>query len=231
MYEVPYGTHVVNESDGLVRIWVPSEQAYDTLYDMRVVPGDRWQLAPLSAPIVCDPSSYAQVLDTGHVTIDGVPLRWLTVDHHYLLDGSEYTVWTDTIIERMGLNLSYFTPHELCNAAADGGEGGPLRCYSDAEISFNRFEPWSCEFVLTVSEATAEHRAGLVPLGDGAYRVQLPATEGVTQFTLFDASGRQLQQRTVHDGDVIVMAQQGLGIYHFLDQQAQVIGSGRLVWT
>jgi hypothetical protein len=47
---------------------------------------------------------------------------------------------------------------------------------------------------------------------------------------LFDASGRQLQQRSVHDGDVIVMAQQGLGIYHFLDQQAQVIGRGRLVW-
>jgi hypothetical protein len=70
----------------------------------------------------------------------------------------------------------------------------------------------------------------LVPLGDRAYRVQLPATEGAVQFTLFDASGRQLQQRSVHDGDVIVMAQQGLGIYHFLDQQAQVIGRGRLVW-
>ncbi len=230
MDEVPYGTHVVNESDGLVRIWVPSEEAYDTLYDMRAVPGDRWQLAPLSAPIVCDSTSFAQVLDTGHVTIDGLALRWLAVDHHYLLDGSEYTVWTDTIIERMGLNLSYFTPHEICNGAVDGGEGGPLRCYSDAEISFNRFEPWACEFVLAVSEATAEQGARLVPLGGGAYRVQLPAAEGAVQFTLFDASGRQLQERSVRDGDVIVMPQQGMGVYQFLDTQAQVIGRGRVVW-
>ncbi|HRO99979.1 MAG TPA: T9SS type A sorting domain-containing protein [Flavobacteriales bacterium] len=223
MYEVPYGTHVVNESEGLVRIWVPSEQAYDTLYDMRVVPGDRWQLAPLSAPIVCDPSSYAQVLDTGHVTIDGVPLRWLTVDHHYLLDGSEYTVWTDTIIERMGLNLSYFTPHELCNAAADGGEGGPLRCYSDAEIGFNRFEPWSCEFVLSVADKPLPIEKLAVWPNPGNDDLHLdPAGRPLLSVELRDALGRTVLERmSTLNNNPIDVSSLAPGTYVVLARTAQ----------
>lgn len=219
---------VVNESNGLVRIWVPHQQAYDTLYDMRALPGERWQLPPLPAPIICDSTSYAQVVDTGHVSIDGVSLRWLAVEHHYLLDGAEYTVWADTIIERIGLNLSFFTPHGVCNAAVDAGGEGPLRCYSDGEISFNRFEPWSCEFVLGVADVADGRAAGLVPMGDGAYRVQLPATDGAVQFTLFDAAGRHLLARSVRDGDVLILTPQGVGIYQFMDHQQQLIGKGRV---
>jgi hypothetical protein len=226
----PRSPLIVRENGGLVRIWEAGRNAFTLLYDMNALPGDQWTMALPNNWHVCDTASFVQVLDTGTIEVDEVPLRWLAVERHYILDGAEWFVQADTVVERIGYTTDYFVPHEACNAALDGDEGRALRCYTDDVISYKRIQPWSCESLLAMSEVTAEHRAGLVPLGDGAYRVQLPATEGGTQFTLFDLSGRQLQQRSVRDGDVIVMAEQGVGIYHFLDQQAQVIGRGRLVW-
>ncbi len=226
----PLYPFIVHESNGLVRIWENEHETFAVLYDMNAVPGDQWLMARPYSYHICDTTSYVQVLDTGMLVQNEVPLRWLAVERHYIMDGAEWFVQADTVIERIGYTTGYFAPHDACNAGVDGDDGRELRCYTDEVISYKRIEPWSCESLLAVSEATAERVAGLVPLGDGAYRVQVPATEGALRVTLFDASGRQLQQRSVRDGDVIVMAQQGVGIYHFLDQQAQVIGRGRLVW-
>lgn len=225
----PRSPFIVHENGGLVRIWEAGRNAFTLLYDMNAVPGDQWTMALPNNWHVCDTASFVQVLDTGTLEVDEVPLRWLAVERHYILDGAECFVQADTVIERMGYTTGYFVPHEACNAALDGDEGRDLRCYTDDVVSYKRIQPWSCESLLAVSEATAEQGAGLVPLGDGAYRVQLPAAKGAVQFTLFDASGRKLQERSVRDGDVIVMAQQGVGIYHFLDPQAQVVGRGRVV--
>jgi hypothetical protein len=187
---------VVNESNGLVRIWVPHQQAYDTLYDMRALPGERWQLPPLPAPIICDSTSYAQVVDTGHVSINGVSLRWLAVDHHFLLNGAEYTVWADTVIERMGLNLSYLTPHGICNAALDEGGEGLLRCYSDAQINYNRFEPWSCEFVLASPDRTGTNARLTIWPNPGRDALHLEiAGRPVLSAELRDALGRTVLER------------------------------------
>lgn len=225
----PRSPFIVHENGGLVRIWEAGRNAFTLLYDMNAVPGDQWTMALPNNWHVCDTASVVQGLDTGTIEVGEVPLRWLAVERHYILDGAEWFVQADTVIERMGYTTGYFVPHEACNAALDGDEGRDLRCYTDDVVSYKRIQAWSCESLLAVSEATAEQDAGLVPLGDGAYQAQLPAAKGSVQFTLFDASGRQLQERSVRDGDVIVIAQQGVGIYHFLDAQSQVIGRGRVV--
>jgi hypothetical protein len=226
----PLGPFIVHESNGLVRIWEDGHETFAVLYDMNAVPGDQWPMALPYSFNACDTTSFVQVLDTGTVVLNDVPLRWLAVERNYILFGEPWFIEADTVIERIGYTTGYFAPHDACNAGVDGDDGRELRCYTDDVISYKRIQPWSCESLLTVSEATAELGAGLVPLGDGAYRVQLPAAEGAVQFTLFDASGRQLQERSVRDGDVIVMPQQGKGVYQYLDQQAQVIGRGRVVW-
>lgn len=142
----------VRESAGLVSIWSPAQQAFDTLWNMNAVPGDRWQLAPVTEPNVCDATSYSEVIDTGHVSISGIHLRWLAVDLHYIWEGSEWDVRRDTIMARIGSSLLYFTPHDFCNGQLDGADGGALRCYTDADLSYSRIAPWSCETLLGVPE-------------------------------------------------------------------------------
>lgn len=141
----PRSPFAVLESAGLVRIRVDSQSAFDTLWNMNAVPGDRWQMAPMTEPILCAPESYTEVVDTGHVSIDGGQLRWLAVDNHFFLNGPALGVQRDTLMERIGPTLHCFTPHDFCNGQVDGADGGALRCYTDADISYSRIAPWSCE--------------------------------------------------------------------------------------
>jgi len=219
----------VTESQGLVRIWVASQSAYDTLWNMNAVPGDQWQMAPMTAPIVCDPESYTEVVDTGHVSIDGVQLRWLAVDNHFVWSGPELGVQRDTIIERIGPTLHYFTPHDLCNGQVDGADGLALRCYTDAEISYNRTAPWSCETLLGITDAETRASTGLFIAGAGACRVQLPGTNASARLELFDATGRVVRQLAVQNGDVVPVRAKGLVIYRFTDNTGSPLGTGSLV--
>ena len=97
---------------------------------------------------ICDKTGYVQVLDTGTMMLNDVPLRWLAVERHYFIQGEIWQVHADTVIERIGYTTGYFAPHDACNAAADGDDGRDLRCYTDDLVSYKRIQPWSCETLL-----------------------------------------------------------------------------------
>jgi hypothetical protein len=224
----PFLTWAAYEESGIVRIWVPSQQAFDTLWNMNAVPGDQWRLGAMTEPILCDSESFVVVADTGHLTFSGVDLRWLAVDLHYIWDGTEWDVQRDTIIERIGPTLMYFTPHDHCNGQLDGAEGLDLRCYSDAEVSYSRIAPWSCETLLGVPTESAPLPARLVPISGGC-SVQL-SVEGVTaQLDLFDGTGRHLRQVSVRHGDLIQCGTAGFLTYRFIDATGRVLGAGALI--
>lgn len=226
----PRSPFSVTESEGLVSIWVDSASEYDTLWNMNALPGDRWQLAPMTEPIVCDPESYALVVDTGHTSIADVDLRWLAVDIHYIWDGLEWYLLRDTIVERFGPTLSYFTPHDYCNGQADGADGGPLRCYSDADLSYSRIAPWSCETLLSVADASRPSQARLLRVEGHGCRVELPTTE-TADLELFDGVGRRLEQLRVSHGDLVQPAVMGFLAYRFTDAAGHILGAGAVVVT
>jgi hypothetical protein len=221
---------VVQESGGQVRIWEEWRNAFAVLYDMNALPGDQWMMPVLIEGNVCDTTSFVEVVDTGTMVVDDVLLRWSAVERHYIMDGTEWNVFADTVIERVGFTTGYFSPHDACNAALDFDEGSELRCYTDDEISYKRIQPWSCETLLAVPAVTdAGTAAQLVPLGDGRHRVVLPAPHGAAQLTLFDAAGRQLEHHTVRDGEVLGGASQGFAVYQLRDAGG-LLGVGRVLW-
>lgn len=146
------------DSAGVVWIYVPNELSFDTLYDMNALPGTTWNLAPL--PEAFDAASYAEVMDTGVMVIDGVPLRWSAIDVRCPNEWS--WVLHDTIIERIGTR-SYLLPQDFCLAAVDGSEGGGLRCYQDAEIDYSTGAAPSCDFIVGVEEPVRDSSFEVYP--------------------------------------------------------------------
>ena len=177
---------IMHEAAGVVWVYVPSATEFDTLYHMAAVPGDQWSLPPMPDPVLCSIQSRMVVADTGAVMMDGVPLRWLAVDIHYVDSEGGITVVEDTITERVGTN-TYLLPHDYCNGWVDGQEGGPLRCYQDAEISyFASGDP--CDLIL-----------GSEPLASAGIGVQAYPNPSNGQFTISTSTFQQVNHLEVRN--------------------------------
>ena len=188
----------VYDSVGVVWITSPYSAGFDTLYNLNAVPGDRWSLTQL--PSYCDSTSYAEVVDTGSVVIDGVSLKWLAVDQWY-----PSSTWSlplhDTIIERIGTR-SYLLPQDPCLAAVDGSEGGGLRCYHDAEIDYSTGVATACDLILSLDEQVGAFSSRVFP-NPGAEKVTIE-WPGQPRFSVMvlDAIGRVVIERVVASGSV-----------------------------
>jgi hypothetical protein len=108
---------------------------FDTIANFNATPGDKWFLPHDNdcGTIECD------VIDTGHIVIQAKNLKWLKV---------EYNGVPDYIYERIG-NLRFYPPDMVKGCISDNPLGGPLRCYSDNEISnFKQFQPQNnCNYI------------------------------------------------------------------------------------
>lgn len=219
----------LHEVDGLVSIWLPDQSDYDTLCHMNAIPGDQWGLAAYPNPLVCDPESYVTVVDTGHFAWSGAAPRWLAVDIHYFFGGAEWDVKRDTIIERVGSTLVYFAPHDLCNGQLDGADGGPLRCYEDLDLRYNRIEPLGCNTLLGGANTLEYQQANLYADGERRSRVQLPVETKAMELFIYDGTGRTVLQRRVRHGDIILHEIPGILIYRILDNMGGILGGGKLI--
>lgn len=181
----PFYTHDV---DGVVFIYVPSTELFDTLFNFNAVPGDRWSYVPMPSPLACTDESWVQVVDTGRTVVDGLSLRWLAVDNHNVLEDFEYVV-PDTIIERLGPKNSFLLPHEQCNTAVSPGVIGVLLCYEDVDIDYIRPGIVDCTLGMAVSNLSNDGGPGIFPNpGDQAFELILqPGTSGM--ITVHDARG------------------------------------------
>ncbi|MCO6483503.1 MAG: T9SS type A sorting domain-containing protein [Flavobacteriales bacterium] len=154
-----------------VDLWNGAE--FDTLYNFAAVPGDHWQL---NTPAGIDPFLTITVQDTGHMTMDGLSLRYLV------------TTSSDTIIERLGSLPYHFVPWALSVLDA---ANGPLRCYSDADINYHRpWWPFGCTSIAEIPD-TAEPVLTLVP-NPGTDLCTVTMRPGAHVIRLCDATGRLL---------------------------------------
>ena len=178
----------MHDVDGVVFIYVPSTEAFDTLFNFNAVPGDRWSYVPLPLPLACTDESWVEVVDTGSTMIDDVSLRWLAVDNHNITEDGEY-VEPDTIIERLGPKHSFMLPHEQCNTAVSPGVIGGLLCYADTDIDYMRPGITDCTLGMGVISRSGPIDLELFPNpGTEGFNLILPiGTQGM--ITVYDARG------------------------------------------
>jgi hypothetical protein len=209
---IPYtqsaGYTILTEEAGLVRIHDHTLAAFDTLWNMAAVPGDSWRFADWTDLWNCTTSSFTQVVDTGTLIIDDVPLRWLAVEQHHVIEELDPPfIWVaeDTVVERIGALNDYLFPHDRCAGMTDGNEGGPLRCYSDGEISYNAgVVGWytyssACDFLPT---AVPEERSSRITIHPNPGRDHVWLEHGSplsseASIELIDVQGRSVSQTTM----------------------------------
>jgi len=156
------GNEYTYDSNGVVFIWYYGE--FDTLYNFNALPGESWNV-PGNSPVanVCNDVSKVQVVDTGHVTINGAYLKQLIVDYYYKNSGS--FVVHDTIIERIGTLAQYMLPWDLCLSTVDGNEGGELRCYEDATVGEYKHNFFSdCSVTIGIEENELSRQITIYPV-------------------------------------------------------------------
>jgi hypothetical protein len=101
----------------------------DTLFNFSAKIGDSWRMHPTDKATCA--ASRVLVEDTGSRVIQGIRLKWLALKY-----SSSNWIKNDTAYERLGSLLwySYHAPN-VCKLYTDSDWGGPLRCFSDHQIT------------------------------------------------------------------------------------------------
>lgn len=156
------GSEITYEQDSIVYIRVNNNNYFDTLYNFKALIGDQWTM--IRRPSQCDSTSNITVIDTGTISINSIPLKFIVVNLHF--DSNFPNIdYQDTIIEKIGIIGSYFLPADFCSAALDGNEGGRFRCYSDN--NFNTYKPYytnPCDYIFVgINEIENEESITIYP--------------------------------------------------------------------
>lgn len=208
--------HMVTRlNDDVVLLWSGTEEAWDTLYWYGAVPGDSWA-PPFATPDECILSGTGdliEVLDTGTVVINGLPLKFWDID----------LGWYDgRITERLGWSVA-FAPFPGCWWDVVSG----LTCYADQEVSFSISGDLNSCFLTTGLSSDHQHHFALFP-NPGSTHFTLELPPGPHTIILFDARGRMvLQQRTTDARPVITTDTLPAGLYRIAvrDVQGAVMGT------
>lgn len=192
-------------ASGIVWMFDPQLNAFDTLYDFNALPGDSWQLIHL--PEYSAGSDFLTVLDTGHTSIDGQALRWLSVEYHFQGATGNNPPYLDTLMERVGSTTFYMLPYDFPNGFVDGNEGGFFRCYSDKEISYQSPTVQTCDLPLEVTAHAARPKILMYPNpGTDRLIIRISVGEKLQGVLVRDALGRIicLHEATPLENEVVL---------------------------
>lgn len=209
---------------GIVLWWAPEVQEWDTLYWFNAEPGDKWSPGwEKHYPWLesCLDSAYLQVVDTGTMVVDGLPLRTLKVER---VAGSDVD-HTFTIMERVGNTNEFFFPDPPPNCFMNEALNLFI-CYGDDQI---RYPPSTqpCGLTMEVTEV-GNHVAESwnvfpVPFRDHL-NVQAAYPQPGSTVSLLDMTGRVLLHAPFN-GSVLELDASGLpaGVYllRLVDQQGR----------
>lgn len=159
LFQDTLGTEITYEQNGVV--YIRTNNIFDTLYNFNALIGDQWTM--IRHPTQCDSTSSITVIDTGTISINSIPLKFLVVNLHF--DANFPNIdYQDTIIEKIGIIGSYFLPADFCSAALDGQEGGRFQCYSDDNFNtYKSFWTSTCSFIVDIDEQKKETLINIYP--------------------------------------------------------------------
>ena len=201
------------------------------LFDFGAETGDTWVVPGQEG--VC-PENYGTVvvIDKGIETINGNPLRYVTVkdlpDSYWGFGNAMHGSLSEAvkIVERIGPIGSYFLPEQRCQF--DYAEGGPLRCYIDdelGELHYSTLYPdRNCDYISdtyqSVDESESSYGLKLFPnpttdkLTINIEPAVEPETSSPVHIELTGADGRVIMQTTALGNNVTLdMDDLSPGIY------------------
>lgn len=178
--------------------------AWDTLIWYGAVPGDHWNHIGGLHMINC--WCPFNVVDTGHVELDGEWLRTIEVTNP-CFNGD----WPYSYIERIGSDVRLFLME--CEQT-DFFHEPQLRCYSDTGMTYISGLTPTCDQRVGLNGTNVSTRWSIHPAGEGSIRIQRPEALGRERLRFIDATGRTVLTRTVNAGDVTVdVSQLATGSY------------------
>lgn len=117
------------ENNGVV--FLRYKNQWDTLYNFNATVGESWRMAKQPEVNACDSNGTITVLAASSKWINNKLLKYVVVKVN---PNSYNSLYTDTIIEKIGFINGYMFPYDQCNLTLDVNEGGPFRCYSDNDF-------------------------------------------------------------------------------------------------
>lgn len=182
-----------------VMFWEPNDSTFRTLYVFGLNPGDGWQT--LVGRGYFDQGAWVSVFDTlsfvvtmsDTVVIDGLSLRRSAVQANWSPFSSGQNVpLSGTITERSGHSLFMFP---WIDGACDVEYNGPLRCYSDPDITWLNPQFPQCELSVGLNEVPEGSSFWICPtLAASGEPIQLNGSQGTV--IILDALGRVVLQKT-----------------------------------
>jgi hypothetical protein len=131
------------EENNIVFVYNSYIAAFDTLVNFNATIGDTWKQA-ISAN--CTITPVATVIDTGHVTINGLFLKRIKVTY---VNGG-----TNTFIEKIGSVSSFFLPYSNCLLDEPAGY---FVCYSDDNFPLHDNGLGVCKFSVGLNDLDPEY--------------------------------------------------------------------------
>lgn len=146
-----YNSRIITcHENGLVQLYRSGE--LDTLFHFNADIGDSWIIYDDVDPMYQTVWIKTTVVDKGNyiIGIDTLAMYVAEIEEHSLYNNNfendpQFYTHIDTIVEKLGMLKEFILPWDRFNSYVDGHLGGPLRCYSDNEISYNRNEAIACD--------------------------------------------------------------------------------------
>lgn len=191
-------THVSNQMVYLLDLTV-NPPGFDTLYDFNAVPGDKWRMAPVSHTKCA--ASYVTVSDTGHVTIQGQYLKSFTLTPTLAPPVLNFSGLMGAVYERIGaVDMYPYLFGNVCPISTDANRGGPLRCFSDQQITgYTRNYTGQCEYMYVGMDEPAMDRSGIRlypnPAKDHLLLEMNAEAKAGSGYAIHNILGKQVQAR------------------------------------
>lgn len=202
-----------------------NNNSIDTIYNFKALPGDSWTINQYevdstmidTAYYYCDSKINVKVLDTGHVSKQGISLYYLYVEYEgfVVLDGNNITFARDTIFERFGGQYTFISLHEYCSLWipwGDLGRGFNLKCYSDNEINIGE----NCKDLAYVSSPFKLNREELLNFFPNPTSEILNITTSSQQIIIRDVTGKTVFNEHLNNGNsksIINVSNLNPGVY------------------
>ena len=209
---MPFHRYVSTVGDSVL-FWCGADSSFQTLFDIGADIGDSWSMrADYNGSWMNGDTLTWTVTDTGSTVIDGLTLHTLEVAVQSTQNAGTAPLSDEVIVERLG-PFPYLFPWIF--GACDGELNGPLRCYTDADISW--LNPQFAQCALSV---------GLEELGDdrpfdvwpnpvepgGTLTIRPRRPMGPASLEVSDVLGRILG-RWALSGDQLVLRLPGTGVF------------------
>lgn len=209
----------VGASGDTVLFWSASDSMFQPLFVLDAQVGESWTMrADYNGGWANVDSLTWTVTGTGTATIDGTLLRTLDVSVQATQNGSTVPLSDGGIIERLGPS-PYLFPWIF--GACDGEFNGPLRCYSDPDITWLNPQFPQCELSVGIAE---QHTAPLLTARPTPAATGEPIllTSGRGLLELFDAAGRKVLERTTLGSTTLEMDRPGTYLLRFTSRVGEI---------